>query len=114
MAVRKSKSKGKRKGRAVKPATLDDVIADLGTIKLLLMLQLVASGVKPKDIGVTLNVQKSAMSNLLPVRKLLVTKRESLLSIEPPEITRRLDALIAFAKKREKASKDKAKASKAK
>jgi hypothetical protein len=81
----------------------DVLLRGLDQLKRLLMLQLVASGVKPVDIALTLGVAKSAMSGMIPVRKLSIGRRqatETLLDVEASEVTRRLDTLIALERKR--------------
>lgn len=48
----------------------DDPVADeLGSIKRLLVLQLITSGVKAKDVASALGVTKSVVSSLVPARK---------------------------------------------
>lgn len=48
----------------------DDPVADeLSSIKRLLVLQLITSGVKAKDVASALGVTKSAVSGLVPARK---------------------------------------------
>jgi hypothetical protein len=56
----------KRKVRRAK----DDPVADeLGSIKRLLMLQLITSGVQAKAIASALRVDQSVVSRLIPARK---------------------------------------------
>lgn len=61
-----------------KPAKVEPesaVLQELDTLKRLLMLHLVASGVKPIDIAETLGVAKSVISGLIPIRKLSFGKQ---------------------------------------
>ncbi|MGH9428148.1 MAG: hypothetical protein ACRD2L_17835 [Terriglobia bacterium] len=79
------------------------VLHELDTVKRLLMLQLVGSGMKPVDIALTLGVAKSVISAIIPVRRLSIRKRqgrEMLLDIEAKELTKRLDTLIALERNR--------------
>lgn len=55
-----------RKGRRPKG---DPVADELGSIKRLLVLQLITSGVQAKDIASALGVDQSAVSRLVPARK---------------------------------------------
>ncbi len=64
----------KRKARRPKD---DPVANELDSIKRLLMLQLVRSGVKPIDIAKTLDVPKSVVSGMIPVRRLSFGKQKS-------------------------------------
>jgi hypothetical protein len=68
---------GQRKGakKPTKDEPRSDVLQELETLKRLLMLGLVASGVKPIDIAVTLGVAKSVISRVIPVRKLSFGKK---------------------------------------
>jgi predicted transcriptional regulator len=61
----------KRKAR--KPKN-DPVADELGSIKRLLVLQLITSGVQAQDIAGTLGVDKSVVSRMVPSRK--VKKRQ--------------------------------------
>ena len=56
----------KRKARRPKG---DPVTDELGSIKRLLVLQLITSGVQAKDIASALGVDQSAVSRLVPARK---------------------------------------------
>jgi predicted transcriptional regulator len=51
------------------------VVKELEAIKRLLMLQLIASGVQANDIALALGVNKSVISEILPVRKLHCAKK---------------------------------------
>lgn len=62
----------KRKARR---STGDPVADELGSIKRLLVLQLITSGVQAKDIASTLGVDQSVVSRLVPARK--VKKRST-------------------------------------
>lgn len=55
----------------------DPVASELDAIKRLLMLQLVSSGVKPVDIAKILDVPKSVISGMIPVRRLSLPKQRS-------------------------------------
>ncbi len=57
-----SKRKPKKQGS-------DPAAAELDSIKRLLILQLITSGVQAKDIASTLRVAKSVVSGLVPARK---------------------------------------------
>jgi predicted transcriptional regulator len=57
----------KRKGNRAKRS--DDAADELGSIKRLLVLQLITSGVKAKDIAAALGIHQSAVSRLVPSRK---------------------------------------------
>lgn len=56
----------KRKARRQKGEPVAD---ELNSIKRLLVLQLITSGVKATDIALALGVTKSAVSSLVPARK---------------------------------------------
>jgi predicted transcriptional regulator len=56
----------KRKARRPKG---DPVTDELGSIKRLLVLQLITSGVQAKDIASALGVDQSVVSRLVPTRK---------------------------------------------
>lgn len=49
---------------------VDPTLAELGAIKRLLILQLLANGVQAQTIGTVLGLTKSAMSAIIPARKL--------------------------------------------
>ena len=90
------------KSKARKPKD-DPVANELGSIKRLLMLQLVKSGVKPVDIALVSGVAKSVISAIIPVRRLSIRKRlgrETLLDIDAKELTKRLDMLVALQRGR--------------
>lgn len=92
-----------KKKKVAKGGNDNLVLQELDTLKRLLMLQLVGSGVKPIDIALTLGVAKSVISGMIPVRKLSIGKRqgrETLLDLEAAEVTKRLDALISLERKR--------------
>jgi hypothetical protein len=92
----------KRANNAAARATNEPLLQELDTLKRLLLLQLVASGVKPIDIALTLGVAKSAISGLVPVRKLSLSKRvadEASLAVQAATVVKRLDTLIALARK---------------
>jgi hypothetical protein len=99
-------AKGKRRnGRSQdggrEPAEL--VLEELGVVKRLLMLQLVAMGVKPVDIAASLGVVKSAVSSSLPVRKLSVRdriERDTVMGVAGRDLIDRLDTLIALARRK--------------
>jgi hypothetical protein len=95
---------GRKPSRAAAADSSDDSMQEeLATLKRLMMLQLVASGVKPIDIALTLGMAKSAMSALIPVRKLSIGKRqqrETLFDVDAAEIIKRLDTLISLARRR--------------
>lgn len=55
-----------RKGHKQRPE--DPVVKQLDEIRRLLMLQLVVSGVKAKDIATVLGVNKSVISGIVPAR----------------------------------------------
>lgn len=57
----------KRKARKPKG---DPVTNELGSIKRLLVLQLITSGIQAKDIASALGVDQSVVSRLVPARKL--------------------------------------------
>ena len=57
----------KRKARRPKG---DPVADELGSIKRLLVLQLITSGIQAKDIASALGVDQSVVSRLVPSRKL--------------------------------------------
>lgn len=52
------------------PKPVDPVAKELDSIKKLLILQLVTSGVQAQDIGKVLGLAKSDMSRLVPTRKI--------------------------------------------
>ena len=56
----------KRKARRSKG---DPVTDELGSIKRLLVLQLITSGIQAKDIASALGVDQSVVSRLVPARK---------------------------------------------
>lgn len=56
----------KRRARGSKS---DPVADELGSIKRLLLLQLITSGVQAKDIASALGVHQSVVSRLVPTRK---------------------------------------------
>lgn len=58
---------GNRKGR--RPKDADPVVGELLSIKRLLVLQLITSGVQGKDIASALGVDQSVISRLVPSRK---------------------------------------------
>jgi predicted transcriptional regulator len=61
--------------RKVKRQKADPVADELGSIKRLLVLQLITSGVQAKDIASALGVDQSVVSRLVPARK--VKKRST-------------------------------------
>jgi len=63
----------KRKARKPKG---DPVANELGAIKRLLVLQLITSGVQGKNIAAALGVDKSALSRLVPTRKVKKRRRK--------------------------------------
>jgi predicted transcriptional regulator len=62
--------KGRTRGSSVDP-----VAGELDSIKRLMVLQLITSGVQAKDIAAALGVDQSAISRLVPARK--VKKRST-------------------------------------
>jgi hypothetical protein len=94
----------KKRGKKVPPKDLLTAVAaalgaikalgqELDAIKRLLLLQLIASGVNASDIAKTLGIDNPAMSHLIPVRKLAVSKRKDWQAV--PE---RLDKLIKLTR----------------
>jgi predicted transcriptional regulator len=55
----------------------DAVVDELGSIKRLLLLQLITSGVQAKDIASALGVDQSVVSRLVPSRKVKKRKHSS-------------------------------------
>ena len=53
----------------------DPIARELDSIKRLLMLQLLHQGVPASDIAKAMNVVKSVVSELIPVRDLSITKK---------------------------------------
>lgn len=61
--------------RKARKAKGDPVADELGSIKRLLLLQLITSGVQAKDIAAALGVDQSVISRLVPTRR--VKKRST-------------------------------------
>ena len=57
-------------------AEKDPLLRELDSIKRLLMLQLVTDGVPAVDVALVLGITKSAMSAILPTRRLLSLKKD--------------------------------------
>ncbi len=64
-----TKQKKKRQGNDPVADKLGSVAGELDSIKRLLILQLITSGVQATNIASTLKVSKSAVSALVPARK---------------------------------------------
>lgn len=63
---------------------------------------LVALGVKPIDVGVALKLVKSAVSDLMPIRRLSIrnrVERGTIHDLPASDLTTRLDTLITWARK---------------
>ncbi len=65
----------RRKGTSTRKGTSDPVATELDSIKRLLVLQLITSGVQTTAIANALKVSKSVVSRLVPARK--VKRRSS-------------------------------------
>ena len=58
------------KGKPRRQKPTDPILDQLDQIKRLIMLQLIASGVKAKDIALVLEVDNSVVSRIVPARLL--------------------------------------------
>jgi hypothetical protein len=67
---------GSMASKKARAKSADPVVNELESIRRLLMLQLINSGVSAKDIATALGVVKSVVSEALPVRLLSCAKKQ--------------------------------------